>query len=451
MKLSLGEKLAYGLGDTASNLVFGTVVSFLMFYYTDIFGLTAAAAGTLFLVVRVVDGFVDFFMGAVADQTVTRWGRFRPWLVWMAAPFAIITVLTFTVPEWGAPAKLAYAWATYVALMLVYSAINIPYSALSGVLTSDPHERLEVAGVRMACAQVGALIVSIGTLPAIAFFSGPAGNRALGYQRTMTVFGAAAAVMFLSAFLGTRERIAPPPGQRWQLRDAVRSLAGNRPWLVLFAAGIVLFTFGVLRQGMAIYYFKYRVGSESVTSAFFTFGCAGTFVGALAAPLLARRFGNRAAWCAGALGTSICMASYWVLPPGAVAAMLALNALAGLGTGINASLLWALLGEAADYAEWRQGRRRTGLVFSAAACSHKIGMGFGSALGGELLGAFGYAPGAVQSPAVLTCIVLLMSVVPAVGFVALAAIVRFYPLDDPERAQMHEELHRRRVAVAPAA
>ena len=450
MKLSLQEKLAYGVGDTASNLIFTTVMSFLLFYYTDIFGLSAAAAGTLFLGVRVTDAVVDVLVGVAADRTQTRWGKFRPWILWMAGPMAVIAVLTFTTPDWSYPAKLVYAWVTYLLLMFAYSAINIPYGALSAVMTDDLHERTSLAGVRMAFAQIGGLIVAACTLPLIGFFSGAAGVRALGYQRTMILFGAVALVMFLVTFFGTRERVQPPPGQHHDLRADLVMLGQNRPWLVLAAASAFMFVFFSVRLGVVIYYFKYYVGHESGASLFFTVTSLAAIPGALFSAPLSRRIGKRATFQLGCVGAAIFSGVIFFIPPGSALPLQAANALGSASIFLMAPLLFSMLGDTADYADWKWRRRSTGIIFSASAFAGKVGMGLGGALTGALLTHFGYVAGVEQSASTVQGIVLMMSALPAVGFVLIALFMYLYSLDEPTSTAMHTELSLRKMQAAAA-
>ena len=244
MKLSFKEKVGYGLGDFAYNLVFSTLMLYLMFFYTDVFGIPAAAVGTLMLVISVWDAVSDPLMGGIADRTTTRWGKFRPYLMWLAVPFAVSTALTFTTPPFSVSGKIIYAYITYFLLMTVFTAINVPYSALSGVMTDDSIERTGLNAYRMGFSQFGNLLVGAGTLPLVALLG--SGNQALGYQLTMVIFGILALVLFLVCFYATRERISPPEGQKKSLKADLRMLMMNRPWQIIFIVGILSFIFIIL-------------------------------------------------------------------------------------------------------------------------------------------------------------------------------------------------------------
>lgn len=449
MKLPLREKIAYGLGDTASNLIFMTVLNFLLFYYTDVFGLTAAAAGTLLLVVQVIDAFVDIFVGIAADRTQTRWGKFRPWLLWMAAPLAIIGVLTFTTPAWSPGMKLAYASLTYLLLMVTYSMVNVPFGALSGVMTNDNHERASLSGVRLAFAQVGGLIVSMGTLPMVRYFSGSAGDRASGFQHTMMVFGTVAFVLLLITFGGTTERIQPPSTQHHDLGADLAMLKKNTPWIVLTGATIGMFLFLSARVSMVVYYFKYYVGQESGATLFFSIISLAAIPGALLSAPLARRFGNRGVFQVGIAASAVFGGAIYFVPAGDNWLLEILNALSAGALFLVAPLTFAMLGDTADFGEWKFRRRSTGIIFSGGSFAAKVGMGLGAALAGGLLTSFGYVAGTAQNQSTVRGIVLLITVIPAAGYFAIAGLMRLYSLDETTFAIMRAELDARRRLEAP--
>ena len=448
MKLSLREKLCYGLGDTASNLIFATVLHFLLYFYTDVFGLTAAAAGAMFLGVRALDAVVGVGVGIAADRTRTRWGSFRPWLLWMALPLAAGTVLAFTTPGFGPTGKLVYAWLTYGALMFAYSAINIPYGALSGVMTADAHERTSLSAVRMACSQLGKFTVVALTLPLVAYFSGAAGDPARGYQRTMLVFALTAVALFFVAFLGTRERIALPRGQENNLRGDLAALRRNGAWTVLCGAGLLLFTFAAVRGSVVVYYFRYCVGDTAGATHFLILSTVAAIAGALVSPVIARRLGKKNAFRVCTTVGAVFFGLIYLVPNERLPLLHALNVLGVLAASVTAPLFWSMLADAADYAEWQSGRRCTGLVFSAVSFAIKFGLGLGGVLTGALLGRFGYVAGAVQSESTLQGIVLLLTLIPAAGYALLALFFGLYPLDEGRCATMHLQLRTRRAAAA---
>ena len=453
--LSFLEKFGFGLGDTATNFIWGTMTSFLLFYYTDIFGITAAAVGTLFLFARVFDGAVDFIMGAIADRTQTRWGKFRPYLLWTSVPLAIAFVLTFTTPGFSMTGKIIYAWITYNLLMILYTASNIPYSALSGVMTDDPLDRTSLNSFRMALAQVGGLIVNAFTLPLIAYFG--QGDRAKGYQLTIIVYSIIAVVLFLMTFFSTRERIQPPPAQKTKLREDLKTLVSNRHWIIMFIASLTALTFIIVRGAALIYYCKYYLGVESLKinvfnlfkmdeiSFFLVLGNIGFIVGAVTTRHLVKAIGKKYSYIATHLGLAVtCAAFYWITPqePGLVFICQLLNAFAG---GMNATLYWAMIADTADFSEWKFNVRTTGIIFSATTCSQKVGLGIGGAISGWLLTSYGYVAGATQTAHANEGILLMVSLIPAAGFFFIACIFNLYGLDEKFCHVIREDLAKRRI------
>lgn len=440
VRLSLNEKLAYGAGDAASNFVWGTLMTFLTYFYTDIYGLPAASVAALFFFTRILDGISDLAAGAIADRTQTRWGKFRPYLLWMCVPLAVTFVLTFTTPPWEGTAKIVYAWITYNVVMLVYTAINIPYSALSGVMTADPIERTKLNSYRMTLAQVGGLTVNAVTLPLIAVLG--AGDDRKGYFLTACLFGVAIIGLFLFCFAGTRERITPPPAQSGALRDDLRMLARNLPWLILFLIGIVNMIFLIVRGSVTIHYFKYVLDLAGANPDFLLPGglqlhkistllVAGNLffiVGAVATALVVRRTGKRLAFAGSFIVSALAAAPLYWCGAGDLNWVVALIVIGSIAGGVNATLFWTMIADTADFAETRLGRRSTGIIFSATTCAQKLGMGLGGAIVGVALTAVGYTANAAQSPAALAGLASLVSWVPAVGFLICGGLVYFYPI-----------------------
>ena len=443
MKPGIGEKIGYGLGDTASNFVWALMMNFIMFYYTDIFGITAAAAGTMLLVARIADGVTDFMVGAVADRTRSRWGRFRPYLLWMCVPLAVVFVLAFTTPDFGDWGKLVWAWTTYNLLMLLYTAINIPYGALSGVMTDDPLERTSVNSYRMAFAQIGGIVANSSFLLLVAKLGG--GNDQLGAQRTVMLFSAVAVVLFLISFATTRERIQPPAEQRTRLRADIRNLLANLHWRMMFGVGIINITFAVVRGTAGIYYLKnYLIWDDKRIATFFLVGGLAMILGASLTRFAVRAIGRKHAFIASmALVALTAIPFYWIQRD-QTALVFTFQILGMVFSGINATLYWALVADTADFGEWKFGIRTTGIVFSATTSSQKAGMGVGAAAAGWLLAYFGYAANAAQSERALHGIVLLNSLVPAAGLLVLALWFTRYGLNDRLCATIRAELAERR-------
>ena len=447
MKISLKEKIGFGLGDTASNLVWATLMSFIMYFYTDVFGITAAAVGTMFLVARVFDGVTDFFAGAIADRTSTRWGRFRPYLLWMCLPMALVTVLTFTVPDFDPTGKLIYAWVTYNLLMLVYTAINIPYSALSGVMTDDPLERTSLNSYRMVLAQAGGFLVNGAMLPLVKYFG--KGNEALGFQMTTALFGLLIVCLFLATFATTRERIHPDPAQKTSLKEDLVTLFRNRHWIIMFAAGMLDLAFIIVRAGTLVYYCKYYLNlDEGRTTTFLLLGNIGFIAGAVGARFLVRAAGKRNGLIYAHILMAASAGAAYLVAPSQLGLAFTLQVLHTIGGGLNATLYWAMIADTADFSEWKFKVRTTGIVFSATTCSQKIGMGIGGAVAGFLMTNFGYVAGAVQSAQSNHGILLLVSLIPAVGFAVVALLFRSYGLTEDLCATIREDLAARRLATA---
>ena len=448
MKISVTEKIGYSLGDAAANFIFQTMLVFQLAFYTDTFGITAAAAGTLFLVVRVWDAIFDPFMGVVADRTNTKWGKFRPWILWTAVPFGIMGFLTFTTPPFDAQGKLIYAYVTYIVLMMVYSANNLPYSALSGVITGDLAERTSLSAYRFVAAMSAALVIQGLALPMVNYFGG--GNSAKGYQITMGVFSALAIVFFVITFATTRERVQPDPTQRNSVRRDLADLTSNGPWVAMFVLTIILFITLAMRGGVMLYYFKYYIAREDLFSIFNVFGTGSTIVGVIASTPLAKRFGKRDVFMVGLALTVVFTAAFVVLPRTAIVLIFGTEMVRQLAYGLTIPLLWAMMADVADFSEWKNHRRATAVVFSAIVFALKAGLGFGGAIGGWLLAAYGYVPNVTQTDRALQGIRLTTSVFPAITFALCLVCLFFYRIDKRLEIQITDDLAERRRMHAPA-
>jgi len=447
MKISVTEKIGYSLGDAAANFIFQTMLVFQLAFYTDTFGITAAAAGTLFLVVRVWDAIFDPFMGVVADRTNTKWGKFRPWILWTAVPFGIIGFLTFTTPPFDAQGKLIYAYVTYIVLMMVYSANNLPYSALSGVITGDLAERTSLSAYRFVAAMSAALVIQGLALPMVTYFGG--GDSAKGYQITMGVFSALAIVFFIITFATTRERVQPDPTQRNSVRRDLADLTSNGPWVAMFVLTIIVFITLAMRGGVMLYYFKYYLGREDLFSIFNVFGTGSTIVGVVASTPLAKRFGKRDVFIVGLVLTVVFTAAFVLLPRTAIALIFGTEMLRQLAYGFTIPLLWAMMADVADFSEWKNHRRATAVVFSAIVFALKAGLGFGGAIGGWLLAAYGYVPNVAQTERALQGIKLTTSIFPAITFALALVCLFFYRIDKRLEIQITDDLAERRRMYAP--
>ncbi len=455
-KLSFGEKLGYSLGDTASNLFWQTFSMFLLYFYTDIFGLRPEAVGVMFLVTRIWDTVNDPLMGILADRTNTRWGKFRPYLLYLAVPFGVIGILTFSTPDFGESGKLIYAYITYSLMMMVYTAINIPYSALMGVLSADPLERTKAASYRFVAAFAGGMIVQATALKLVKVFGG--NNEALGWQLTMTVFAFLAAVLFISTFATTKERVLPPKAQKTSLLKDLKDLFSNIPWVVLFIVGIFLLTFVSIRNGSIMYYFKYFVGeqafrffgrelnltSDALASTFMVIGSAANIAGVLLTSWISRLFGKKKSFIGLMAITMLLTGIFLMLKPEQVMIMFALQVVISFVMGPMSPIIWSMYTDTADYSEWKNGRRATGLVMSASTMAQKLGWTIGGTVAGLILGAFGFVANQDQNPETIKGIQLMISLIPA-GLAVLASVMMiFYKLDERSMNDIKIELERRR-------
>lgn len=462
--LRFREKLCYGVGDLASNLYWNTFALYLLYFYTDVFGIPAAAAGTLFLVARLLDGVIDPVVGLVADRTRTRWGKFRPYLVWICIPFTVMGVLTFTTPDLGQHGRLLWAYGTYVPLMILFTAFSIPYSAMLGVISPDPAERTVITSIKFVCAFTGAVVVSGSLLPMVRALGG--GNPARGWQLSFVVYGVAFVGMILLTFLGTRERVQPPAIRETSVRDDLGDLVANRPWIILAAITVTVILASNIRGTATAHYFKYYVGTQTVSlplpggprtfgflglvSSFNATGQVCAILGMFLLPWFVKRAGKKPALGILLAVCALSNAAFVFLKPGDIAAMFLLNWMGSVSGGPLFALVWSMYADAADYNEWRTGRRVTGLVFSASIMGTKIGGALGAAGAGWLLACVGFRPNVAATPGVRHGLVLLVSLIPAaVGAVSLA-LAFLYPLNESKLARIESDLRGRREGAAPA-
>lgn len=471
-KLSILDKVGYAFGDGASNLIWMSFIYFQLNFYTDVFGLTAAAVATMLMVTRSWDMFFDVIIGTIADRTSTRWGKFRPYLLWMALPFGIISVAAFSTPAAGATTKLIYAYVTLSLMMVVYSAINVPYSAMMGVVSADSQERTSLSSWRFTFAFLGGLVVQFSTLRLVAHFG--KGNQQLGYQMTIGVYAVAAIVLFLATFAFTRERVQPVQEQktshtsllfypgwmpkliqylvdRWAsqglkgiLQDLF-DLVANTPWLVLCSLGIMQVCFVSIRGAAVVYYFKYYLGNVGAAAAFLVVGSimsvAGTFLIQYVTPFTGRKNAFIGLML---LSTVVLVFSYWVRPDQLVL-LWAYNIVYCLLTGPTSALLWAMFADTADYSEWRTGRRATGLVYSASGMSNKFGWAIGGSLAAALLAFYGFKANVMQSAEGLHGIRIIMALAPAAGTLLCGLGMFLYPLNEEGTRKLQTELAARRA------
>jgi Na+/melibiose symporter-like transporter len=486
-KLSFVEKAGYSLGDAAANFVFMTMILFQLSFYTDTMGIAAAAAGTLLLVGRLWDAFFDPMMGVLADRTHTRWGKFRPWVLWTAIPWAVVLVLAYTVPGFKGTSRLAYAIVTNILLMTLYSANNTPYSAMTGVMTGDVNERTALSSYRFFAAMFAQLIVGGFTLSLVAKFGH--GDNARGWQMTIGLWAVLCVVFFLITFLTTRERIQPPPQQKSSPKEDFGNLLKNGPWIAMFVLTMVHFIYVALRGGSMYYWFTYYVdkgrllefldrlglGSDAGGGAWHrvlnAFGLivneahtnvssvgfslfqmssqAVTIVGVVAATFLAIRFGKKAVALTGFSLATIFVAAFILLPADRIGATYLLEYVRAISYAPTIPLIWAMFADVADYAEWTTGRRITGIVFATILFALKAGLSLGGAIAGWLLSGYGYRANLAQTPHALLGIRLSASVYPALFLGVVVVCMLFYKIGKELNLRIQDELAERRKGFAP--
>ncbi len=445
-RLGFREKAGYGVGDFGFNLYWANISAFLLIFYTDVMGLAAAAVGTMMLVTKIVDAITDPLIGALADRTRTRWGRFRPYLLWGALPLAVTGVLTWTVPDLDQGGRLLWAYASFTLMMLAYTVLSMPYSALSGVMTAESQQRTTLISFRFIAAFAGTTLVGWLTLDLVEWLG--RGDEALGWQLTLALYGVIATATFATVFLTTRERIAPPPSQRSAIRQDIADLLHNRPWLVLFVLALVIMVTIVMRSGSLVYFLKYYVGRPELTGTFLGVYSVALAVGAALTPVMTRHVDKRRLmiWLMAAVGVLSC--AMYLVPPDQIWLLLAINTLIGLLLGPKSPLAFSMYADCADYTEWTTGRRATAMTFAAATFSQKLGGALASALIAWVLAALGYVANEAQSDASRQGIALLLTVFPGAVALLAALVMRFYPLDDRAVAQMQVELQARRESAA---
>jgi len=444
-KLSIKEKIGYGLGDTASHFVWDMVGFWILIFYTDTFGISAATAGTIMLIARVWDMISDPIMGIIADRTNTRWGKFRPYILWMALPYSLLAVLTFTTPNLGPTGKVIYAGVTYFLLMTVFTAINLPYSSLGAVMTSDSYERAGLNSYRFVFAFIGQLIVTGTALTLASYFGG--GNSAKGYQYTLILFSLISFLLFMIVFKSTKERVKPPKEQKQNLKEDLRNLFKNKPWVILFFVGIISFVMFAMQNLSIAYYFKYYIGKEENVQLFNVIGTVALIVGIPFSKPLAKRFGKRNVFLASSLISGIFFILLYLPSANNITSIYVLNIMAKLTYAPAVPLLWTMIADTADYSEWKNGRRSTGLVFSAATFAQKAGWGIGGALAGWILALYNFTPNIVQTDTALTGIKLMISVFPGILYMSCAILLYFYSIDHKTCVLMQKELDERRETL----
>lgn len=458
--IKLKEKIGYGFGDMASSMFWKLFGSYLMIFYTDVFGLPAAVVGTLFLVTRVWDSAFDPIVGVVADRTHSRWGKFRPYLLFLAIPFSVIGVLTFVTPSFGDNGKLVYAYVTYSLMMMVYSAINVPYASLLGVMSDNPKERNTLSTYRMAFAYIGSFIALLLFMPMVNFWSGHSKEIAAqqqGWTLAVAVIAVMCALLFIGCFAFTRERVKALHEKQAPLKEDLKDLWKNRPWWILLGAGVAALVFNSIRDGATVYYFKYFIVEEDFqTISFFgvSFVLSGLYLsvgqianiaGVILAAPVSNRIGKKQTYMGSmAIATVLSILFFW-FDKDNLALIFTFQILISICAGSIFPLLWSMYADCTDYSELKTGNRATGLIFSSSSMSQKFGWAIGSALTGWLLSYFGFVANEVQQAEAIQGIKMFMSFLPAAGTLLSIVFISMYPLSEKKMLEISAALKSRRA------
>lgn len=458
-KISFFEKVAFGLGDMASNLFYQTFTLFLLYFYTDVFGISAAAAGTMFLVVRILDTLYDPLVGIMADRTKSKFGKFRPWILYTVIPFGVIGFLTFYTPELATSAKLVYAYITYTAMMFIYSTINVPYGALMAVMTPNSLERTSLSAFRSVFAFGGGVIVQSLTLKMVHYFgllkpyADGSVNQQFGFATAMGIYSILAVIMFLTTFFLCKERVKPIHEENNPFKSDIKDLLKNKPWLILTLVGIMTCLYVAVRNGSIIYYFKYYASStgeamlfgklistDALVSLFMVIGTAFSILGTILLKPTARLIGKKNVYILSMALGSIFSMSYFFFSKDQITMMFVMQALSNLVVGPAMAMMWSMYADTADYSEYKTGRRATGLIYSSANFAQKLGWSVGGALGGYLLSYFGFIANTTASPETEKGIRILFSFMPAIWSIVAVVALFYYNLSEQKVIEINNKL-----------
>ena len=471
-KISLKEKIGYGFGDAASSMFWKIFGMYSLFFYTDVLGITAAAAGTMFLVARLWDSFFDVFVGIISDRTKSRYGKYRPYLLWFAIPFAVMGAITFFAPEFGQTGKLIYAYVTYSLMMIVYSMINVPYASLLGAISSDPTERNSLSSYRMSFAFIGSFVTFMLLQPLIDFFSKTFGHQSVlqaaksaessistspaGWVMGVGAIGMICVILFLLCFSWTKERVTQIESEKnVSVRKDLKDLFHNAPWWILVATGLAALLFNAVRDSVAIYFFRdyvqstYKMGGTGwdMTTIYFLVGQAANLIGVMAAPSISRKYGKKRTYMIAMLIAGILSTGFYFIP-NSITWILIFQFVISIFAGYVLPLLWSMFADIVDHQELLTGRRATGLIFSSSSMSQKLGWALGSAMSGWILAVFHYMPNALQqSQETIFGEHIMISLMPAVCCTLAFVGMFFYPLSDKKVRENSEQLTLKRNKV----
>ena len=452
-KISLVEKIGYGSGDMAANLLFHTWNLILLKFYTDVFGLSPADAATMFLFTRLIDIVTDPTIGIIADRTNSRWGKYRPWVILGSIPLGLAGYLMFITPDLDYTGKLIFAWVSYSLAMLLYTIVQIPYSALMGVMTSDSQERTDLSTFRFFFAFGGQMIITGPTFWLVEVFSGGSGeiaDQARGYQNTLGLFMILATGLYFFTFFSTKERVTVEP-QKEKKSDVAGDLGvliANFGWIVLFASAFFNLVHVAVRNGSLLFYFDYYVGDESKFPFFGLIGGSFFLAGIVAANIIARFVNKRTILIICTCSVGVLLGLFYLIPPENYLMMVVLHCVISLISGPIPVLIYVLYAELADYIEWKSGRKVMALVYSTMTTGVKVGLTLGVSLAGYLLGIAGYVANQEQTPQAIEAIVLLATVVPGICAVLSGLCIVLYPITDEQMDVVEKELAERRKQTA---
>lgn len=475
-KISVIEKVGYSLGDLAANLVFQTLVTYLAYFYTDIYGLKAEDASVITLIVGLIAGFgFNPMIGALADRTSTKWGKFRPWILFTAVPLGIAALLAFSTPGFSYKGKMIYAAATYSLLLLLYAANNLPYAALSGVITGDMGERNSISSYRFVAVMFAQFFVQVFMLPII--LSAGDGDKAAGIETVMTWLAVIGSVMLLITFFTTKERIIPKPEQKSTLKEDLKDIFQNRPWIIMLTVTAFIFITLAMKGGAYVYYFNNYVdeaslksfispitsffnsigmnffGEDPKSAGFGLFNAGGIImmiIGITFSKRFADKYGKRDTFIASLFISTLFVLFFIFYPPKAVGIMFLSQILHGFFYGISTPLLWAMIADVADYSEWKNNRRATAIIFSAMMVGLKVGLSIGSSLVALIIGKYGYISttegmvNVVQPETVAAGAKMLVSVFPSIPFFIACGLLLFYKINKKMEVQIEKDLAERR-------
>lgn len=461
-KLSVLEKVGYSLGDLSANLVFQTLMTYLAYFYTDVYGLRPEVATPVIFSVGMVAAFAfNPLIGALADRTNTRWGKFRPWILFTAIPLSAAALMAFTTPDFDEKGKVIYAVITYSLLLFLYAANNLPYAALSGVITGDMSERNSLSSYRFVAVMVAQFSVQSLMYPMIEYFGN--GDKAAGFSKVMVWLAVIGALLMLITFFTTRERIIPAPGQKSSLAQDLKDLTRNRPWLIMLVSTVLVFITLAMKGGTYLYYFENYVSKEALSaflgnfhiknvenpaatgfSMFNGLGIIFMITGITFSKRFADKYGKRDTFMASLFLSTLPVLAFYVFPPEAVTTIFLAQVVHGFFYGISTPLLWAMIADVADYSEWKNNRRATAIIFSAMMVGLKSGLTLGQSFITGILDHFHYVPNTVQSAETVNGIKLTVSVLAAIPFLMAIGLLFFYEIDKKTEVQIEKDLKSRR-------